>query len=25
VMFGQNLIHDQSGVLHVGAEVTVIE
>ena len=25
VMFGQNLIHDQSGVLHVGAEVAVIE
>jgi len=25
VMFGQNLIHDQSGVLHVGAEVAVLE
>ena len=25
VMFGQNLIHDQSGTLHVGAEVAVIE
>jgi MOSC domain-containing protein len=25
VMFGQNLIHDQSGVLQVGAEVTVLE
>ena len=25
VMFGQNLIHDQSGVLHVGAEVEVID
>jgi hypothetical protein len=25
VMFGQNLIHGQSGTLHVGAEVAVIE
>ena len=25
VMFGQNLIHDQSGVLHVGAEVELID
>lgn len=25
VMFGQNLIHDRSGVLHVGAEVEVLE
>jgi len=25
VMFGQNLIHEQSGVLHVGAEVAVLE
>lgn len=25
VMFGQNLVHDQSGVLHVGAEVAVLE
>jgi MOSC domain-containing protein len=24
VMFGQNLVHDRSGVLHVGAEVEVI-
>jgi len=24
VMFGQNLIHEQSGVLHVGAEVAVL-
>jgi hypothetical protein len=25
VMFGQNLIHDRSGVIHVGAEVEVLE
>jgi len=25
VMFGQNLIHDRSGVLHLGAEVEVLE
>ena len=25
VMFGQNLIHDQTGVLHVGAEIVVLE
>ena len=25
VMFGQNLIHDRPGVLHVGAEVEVID
>ena len=25
VMFGQNLIHDQSGTLHVGAQVAVLE
>jgi uncharacterized protein YcbX len=25
VMFGQNLIHDRSGALHVGAEVEVLE
>jgi uncharacterized protein YcbX len=25
VMFGQNLIHDRTGVLHVGAEVEVLE
>ena len=25
VMFGQNLIHDRSGELHVGAEVAVLE
>ena len=25
VMFGQNLIHDGSGVLHIGAEVAVLE
>jgi len=25
VMFGQNLVHDRAGVLHVGAEVEVLE
>jgi hypothetical protein len=25
VMFGQNLVHDRSGVIHVGAEVEVLE
>ena len=25
VMFGQNLIHDRSGVIHVGADVELVE